>query len=90
MGVSKTKLAATFALTSAVSWSVCSAFFAVFPDFANRIMSWILHGMTINATANIHITWANYFGGGLALAIYLGIIGYIAGLMLAFFKPFSK
>lgn len=72
-------LANAFALTSAILWSLCSAFIYFLPDFYTTVTDWWLRGLDISILGSRSITWANFAYGGVALVVSMWIAGYILG-----------
>ncbi len=86
MKITKNKLANSFALATAVVWSLCSAFVAIFPDFSFKVTKWWLHGMNIDSLGEFDLDFGNYLWGGLTLVISFWIVGYVLGWSLEIFS----
>ena len=90
MKLTKNKLAGSFALATAVLWTLCSAFVAIFPDFSLKVTKWWLHGMDIDTLSEFNLSWGNYLSGGLTLVISLWVTGYVLGWSLEIFGKSTK
>ena len=90
MKLTKNRLAGAFALTTAVLWTICSAFVAIFPDFSYKVTKWWLHGMNIDSLGEFNLSWGNYLSGGLTLVISLWVTGYVLGWSLEIFGKSTK
>lgn len=82
MKITKNNLANAIALATAVLWVVCTAFVAFWPSFSYKVTKWWAHGMNLDAAGKFHLTWGNFFWGGITLVISLWVVGYILGWSL--------
>lgn len=80
--LTKEVLANAFALTTAVSWVLCSGFVAVFPKLSWRVTKWWLHGVKIDRLGGFHLTFNNFLLGGITMAVSFWVVGYILGWSL--------
>ncbi|GCE03423.1 DUF5676 family membrane protein [Dictyobacter aurantiacus] len=73
----KIALANAFAVTVAILWTVCSLVVAIFPAFALDVTTWWMHGLTVMGTW--HLTWGNFFLGGIVLVVIAWLSAYLFG-----------
>ena len=90
MKLTKNKLAGSFALATAVLWTLCSAFVAIFPDFSFKVTKWWLHGMNIESLGSFNLGWGNFIWGGLTLALSFWVVGYVLGWSLEIVNKRTK
>ncbi len=84
MKLTKESLANALGLVTAISWTVCSAFVALFPELSLIITKWWMHGMSLAGDWNLN--FANFLWGGVTMSISAWLFGYILGWSLEYFS----
>jgi len=72
-------LANAFALTTIVSWVLCSLFVWLLPDLSMIVSEWWMHGMDLSGLGSWNPTLETFLLGGIILTGSMWVTGYIFG-----------
>ncbi|MFQ5452459.1 MAG: DUF5676 family membrane protein [Candidatus Paceibacterota bacterium] len=84
MKLTKELLANAASLTTAVLWTLDTAFVYLFPTFSINISKHLFHGLPIQEVGNYNITAYGYIIGGVFYVVGAWIAGYIFGASLEY------
>lgn len=79
MKFEKTALANSFALATAILWTLCTAFVLVLPVFSTTVIQWLMHGMDISTMGGWNLTLGSFVLGGASITLSAWVAGWILG-----------
>lgn len=79
MKLEKMAIANAFALTTVISWVICSTFVLFLPNISMTITGWWIHGLNLSPFGSFKLDLTNFLFGGVSLPLVFWGIGYIFG-----------